>query len=87
MFGLDTAVAVLVGLLSLTVVCGCTGISTADLLEAAKNGDVRAQYLLGGRYAKGEGVAKDMAEAAKWYRKAAEQGFEPAQKALKQIGK
>ena len=74
-------------LLSLTVVCGCTGISTADLLEAAKNGDVRAQYLLGGRYAKGEGVAKDMAEAAKWYRKAAEQGFEPAQKALKQIGK
>jgi TPR repeat protein len=30
-------------------------------------------------YAKGQGVAQDYAEAATWYRKAAEQGYAPAQ--------
>jgi TPR repeat protein len=34
---------------------------------------------LGRRYDKGEGVVKDHAEAAKWYRKAAEQNFAAAQ--------
>lgn len=30
-------------------------------------------------YANGQGAAKDIAEAAKWYRKAADQGHAPAQ--------
>src|SRR5271165_1671390 len=33
-------------------------------------------------YANGEGVVQDYAEAAKWYRKAAEQGYAQAQSAL-----
>lgn len=38
-----------------------------------------AQTNLGSRLADGRGVAKNEAEAAKWLRKAAEQGFAPAQ--------
>jgi TPR repeat protein len=38
-----------------------------------------AQYNLGVCYDKGEGVSKDPVEAAKWYRKAAEQNFANAQ--------
>ena len=41
--------------------------------RAAEHGDAEAQYLLGGCYYKGEGVAKDKREAVKWYRKAAKQ--------------
>jgi hypothetical protein len=38
-----------------------------------------AQYQLGLRYANGDGVTKDYAEAVKWYRRAAEQGVPFAQ--------
>jgi hypothetical protein len=41
----------------------------------AEQGDAKAQYSLGAAYALGEGVAKDSAEAVKWYRKAADQGY------------
>ena len=47
--------------------------------KAADQGDASAQFSLGLRYANGEGVAKDSAEAVKWYRKAAEQGNASAQ--------
>ena len=47
-------------------------------LKAEKN-DSEAQYKLGVCYANGQGVAKDMAQAVTWYRKAAEQGFALAQ--------
>lgn len=51
-----------------------------DALKAkAEQGDAKAQCSLGDRYAKGEGVAKDEAEAAKWFTKAAEQGIAEAQ--------
>ena len=40
----------------------------------AEQGDALAQYSLGEMYDLGEGVPEDDAEAAKWYRKAAEQG-------------
>ena len=40
------------------------------------------QYNLGVGYYKGEGVAKDQAEAVKWYRKAAEQNLAKAQYSL-----
>lgn len=43
-------------------------------LEPAELGNAYAQYNLGIMYSKGEGVAQDYAEAAKWYVLAAEQG-------------
>jgi TPR repeat protein len=51
-----------------------------DLLKArALKGEVDAQVALGFAYADGEGVGKDEAEAAKWFRLAAEQGSSFAQ--------
>jgi TPR repeat protein len=41
--------------------------------------DPEAQFLLAKRYAIGDGVRNDPAEAAKWYRKAADQGHAGAQ--------
>jgi Sel1 repeat len=56
------------------------------LVEAAKvraeQGEASAQYSLGSRYRKGEGVPLDYAESVRWFRKAAEQGDAPAQYAL-----
>jgi TPR repeat protein len=46
---------------------------------AAEQGLARAQYNLGVKYANGDGVPEDDAEAVKWYRKAAEQGYADAQ--------
>lgn len=43
---------------------------------------VQAQYKLGEMYANGRGVPQDDGEAAKWYRKAAEQGYPAAQNKL-----
>lgn len=55
----------------------------SDILEqtrqAAEQGHADAQYSLGLRYAKGDGVAENYAEAMKWYRMAAEQGLARAQ--------
>jgi hypothetical protein len=58
---------------------------TNDLknLEArANNGDASAQFDLGVRCGKGDGVPVDHEKAAVWYRKAAEQGLAKAQAAL-----
>ena len=41
-----------------------------------------AQYDLGGMYYNGQGVAKNYAEAMKWFRKAADQGSANAQYGL-----
>ena len=38
-------------------------------------------------YANGQGVQQDFAEAAKWYRKAADQGYANAQTALNELEK
>ena len=46
-----------------------------------------AQYCLGLCYEKGKGVPQSNEEAVKWYRKAAEQGYENAKKALERLGK
>src|SRR5258707_13165882 len=40
--------------------------------KAAELGDREGQFGLGDCYANGDGVAKDLKEAVKWYRKAAE---------------
>jgi len=53
-----------------------------DLRRLADQGDAKAQYELGVRYAHGYGVSRDDQEAAKWYRQAAEQGEADAQHAL-----
>ena len=57
-------------------------LSQADvsaLRAAAEAGDAGAQCRLGVLYARGEGVARDAAEGARWLRKAAEQGYADAQ--------
>jgi len=55
------------------------GINPPALREAAAKGDPKALFELGSRYAEARGVKEDMAEAAKWYQKAADLGFAPAE--------
>jgi TPR repeat protein len=50
--------------------------------KAESQGDASAQYQLGVYYFNGYGVAADVAESFKWYRRAAEQGEARAQLAL-----
>jgi TPR repeat protein len=45
----------------------------------AEQGNVDAQFILGVRYAQGQGVVQDHTEAVRWYRLAAEQGDADAQ--------
>lgn len=52
------------------------------LRKEADSGDATAQFKLGNLYYRGEGVERDFAESAAWYRKAAEQGLADAQFAL-----
>ena len=57
-----------------------TGPKQGDELRAnAEAGDPNAQYQLGLRYYNGEGLAKDLTEAAKCFRKSAEQGLAAAE--------
>ena len=44
---------------------------------AADQGHPTAVFCIGECYYKGNGVEKDLAEAAKWYRKALDAGYEP----------
>ncbi|MHB0952558.1 MAG: peptidoglycan-binding protein [Allorhizobium sp.] len=53
-------------------------IKPASLVIAAKQGDPLAFFEIGARYSEGRGVDGDFAEAAKWYRMAADKGFAPA---------
>jgi GAF domain/Sel1 repeat len=53
-----------------------------ELKRLAEQGDIPAQNALGRRYAQGEGVALDEAEAVRWFTKAAEQGSVVAQSRL-----
>ncbi len=41
----------------------------AELLRKAKAGDAKAQFVLGGMYATGEGVPENNSEAVKWFRR------------------
>ncbi len=50
-----------------------------EVKAKAEAGDAESQEELGFRYDKGEGVVQDHAEAARWYRKAAEQNYADAQ--------
>src|ERR1700677_4831744 len=53
--------------------------SLADLRTLAAQGDAGAQYQMGVRYDKGEGVLKDDAQAVQWFQRAADQGNVDAQ--------
>src|SRR5438093_945188 len=53
-----------------------------EVKAKAEAGDAESEVELGLRYDKGEGVAKDQAEAVKWHRKAAEQNYAEAQNSL-----
>lgn len=48
----------------------------------ARKGDAESQYALGSAYYAGQGVARNYAEAVKWFRLAAEQGHVEAQSGL-----
>ena len=50
-----------------------------ETLQLAEQGNADAQYNLGVMYYNGRGVRQDYAEAVKWYRQAAEQGYPQAQ--------
>lgn len=49
------------------------------LRHAASEGDAKALFEIGSRYAEARGVKEDMATAAKWYEKSAELGLAPAE--------
>ena len=51
-------------------------------MSAFVDDDANAQYNLGLKFAKGEGVPQDFAVAMSWYRKAADQGNASAQNSL-----
>ena len=51
----------------------------AKLTSDATAGNAEAQFALGNAYLKGDGVAADATQAAKWYLLAADQGFTQAQ--------
>jgi uncharacterized protein len=50
-----------------------------QLRAEAERGNVQAQYVLGGAYYNGNGVAGNLAQGAQWLLKAAEGGYAPAQ--------
>jgi localization factor PodJL len=54
-------------------------VGSLALRTAAANGDAKAQYAIGYRYAQGEGVARDAVQAAAWLTLAAKAGLAPAQ--------
>jgi localization factor PodJL len=54
-------------------------VGSLALRTAAANGDAKAQYAVGYRYAQGEGVARDAVQAATWFELAAKAGLAPAQ--------
>lgn len=51
----------------------------AEVRKAADEGSPSAQFVLANAYLTGEGVSTNAEEAAKWFRKAADQQFAPAQ--------
>ena len=53
-----------------------------EYLNLAERGDAQSQFNVGGRLSRGEGVGRDIAGAVYWYRRAAVQGFVPAQTML-----
>jgi hypothetical protein len=73
------AATIAVLMCGLVPVLGQTGVPStpgvdAALLAKANSGDAAAQVAVGECYEQGKGVARDYAQAAEWYRKAANKG-------------
>ncbi|MDZ7858146.1 tetratricopeptide repeat protein [Sphaerotilus sp.] len=58
---------------------GQHGVALKEFSDAAARGDARAQRSLGLMHERGDGVPRDPALAAEWYRKAIAQGLPGAQ--------
>jgi len=70
------------GLASLILLFGAITVAAADISQtkiAAESGDVEAQHQLAQMFQQGVNTAKDLPEADKWYRRAAEHDYAPAQ--------
>ena len=75
-----TRTTLAVSMLALTLIAPwALGQDLTETRRLAEQGDADAQYNLGVRYANGEGVLKDEAEAVRWYRLSADQGNADAQ--------
>ena len=59
--------------------------AAAEAKSAAEKGGAEAQFRYAEMLRDGRGVEKNMKEAVKWYRRAAEQECESALKALREI--
>jgi hypothetical protein len=57
-------------------------VDASEIIKQADSGDAKAEHFLGVAYATGQGIAKNEAEAVRWFRKAAEQGYADAQYAI-----
>ena len=66
-------------------VCAQTAAIDPALLAKANSGDTASQVLVGESYAAGNGVTKDLNQAAVWYRKAADKGSAAAALHLAQL--
>lgn len=66
----------------LSIACDESSADQQALMAHATQGDATAQWELGLRYAKGEGVPQDYGKARQWYEKAATQGHARAQYSL-----
>lgn len=54
--------------------CSSPSSEKDNVFRRAEKGDANAQFVLGLKYDTGKGMPQDYAEAAKWYRKAKDQG-------------
>jgi TPR repeat protein len=81
-------IAAIIGLLSQMPTSAIAGMTPAEVKafeghkEKALKGDLKAHFDVAACYARGWGVARDQAEAVKWVRKAADQGYPMAQFSL-----
>jgi TPR repeat protein len=83
LFTFVTARRVLIVLSIVAIAAFFTLITLYSERITAELGDTHAQFSLGVHYHDGDhGLPQDFAEAARWYHKAAEQGFAPAQNNL-----
>ncbi len=77
-----TALKAVLCVLGSALLSGQTTKDVENIQRAAGQGVASAQYVLGSMYAQGRGVPQNYAEAARWYRKAAEQEIAGAQSSL-----
>ena len=62
------------GICLVTALLPLSGCGKSEITLRKEAGDADSQFSLGVSYANGEGMRQDDAEAARWYRSAAEQG-------------